>query len=630
MIKPHPSRFLWAAAMFVLLSGCGDQTEANSQGSGPAALNSQSQAVKLAVMATNDFIPDVATNAGKIGLPEPLAARIMERLTASKRFTVLERTALRRVINEQRFGQKPGTTDLDRVLDKAVNDMEKISGGTLLVSGALAIHNDVKKDFKDLGSALGADYIVYAKLESVKANSQSTALPYSSSGKRIEQNTVNARLYLRVINVAEGRVAGAASVNTQLSETLLQGMPARQLDQHDVYDAVSKDAFNKILDIIFPARIVSTEPFVINRGSNDSVYVGDTYSVEREGKDVTDETGIKLGRLRNQVGEVSIAQVQETLSVVELVSGEAKQQDLVLSLSTHDQAGPSRTGAELGSNKEGQKRQTGKATLIIGKIAVSAGGNTGLMHATSTDELTNDLMVKLTQTNRFDILERQQVDQVLDEKVFNALTQGEDISARLRTLTAADYLIHVSVNDLYVKHESNTIAALGETVTKHFVHGESTLRIVDVHTGKVIAADKVGLKRLLGKSLSKSEISNIALDKFSTSLVSEIVDQIYPIKVMAVTGDTLYLNRGLDGGLTSGDKYNVYRQGEALIDPDTGLQFGNAETKVATVSLLDVEQARSTAQIIKGSGIQKGDILKKIKAPSKPKKTVRKVKKPNF
>ncbi len=53
------------------------------------------------------------------------------------------------------------------------------------------------------------------------------------------------------------------------------------------------------------------------------------------------------------------------------------------------------------------------------------------------------------------------------------------------------------------------------------------------------------------------------------------------------------------------------RPGQDLIDPDTGISFGSAETKVAELKLDNVETSRAKASVVFGADVKKGDILRK-------------------
>ena len=902
------NRFVLLCCISLLASGCDSSTAKAGFADGKGL-------ARLALIGAEDFVPD-RTGVKTGGLPDELVARISERLTQSQRFAMLERTALRRVVLEQRFGQERGESDIDRLLDKAVDDLEDISAGTLYVAGSIAGGNDVLKDFQDLGTAADADYIVYAKLEKLERSVSSTAVPYSQSGKTVTANEADARLYLRVIEVSSGRIVGSASLRTKQSETSYQGAKPTQ-DQFSIYDEVGRLAAGKIIDMVFPARIVSVDPLVINRGANDGAQANDIYAVIHEGKEIKDANGVVLGKIKSETGKVKISQVQGALSVVSLVEGNAQSNDLVelsipgaslaptqrtakvsmkqgaarqagqlprvalglvktgstartgqnasehmslftdtiisrlaqtkrfqmidrqevdqlldeqlaqamaenrpmpsamgtlegadylvygsvASFSVEDKVtqlpGSKRvfkgkvghvegnmrivdarsgdilesrkisvaeklesgvkgkrmaalladayaeqvvltlmeavypikvaavtadgtvyinrgndgglydgevlqafrpgaavidpdTGVQLGVTEEllgdvtvtsvedarakgrassalqvgdllkrsrqnknmrastAQRMQPaarsgsnlsstspvkGKATLAVGKVLLNRSGNNELLAGNAIDRVTNDLIVKLSHTRRFELMERQQVDQIIDEKAFTAGAQGGDIEASLAQLEGADYLVHGSIDDFYINTKTETIAALGTKQTRKTGVVEASLRIVDVHTGKVIAADRVRINHKMDSNTDRRQVVNNLIDRLTSQMVNEVVGRLYPIKVLGITADgTVFINRGGDSGISRGDQYLVMRPGEALIDPDTGVEFGSAEMRVGQLEVTEVEDGRSRAVVVSGDDVRKGDILREDRAAqaASTKRVVRKVSKPGF
>jgi hypothetical protein len=236
---------------------------------------------------------------------------------------------------------------------------------------------------------------------------------------------------LRAVSTAKGIVIGAASINTRISESLLYGQKSQQ-DSYAVYDKIGLEAAQKIIDMVYPARIVSAEPLVLNRGSNDGVNVGDVYEVKREGKVIKDANGVELGRVESSVGSVKLVQVQDTISVLQVVSGNVAQNDLaVLKQQASGQAATSNR-AKIGSQKSAGQAKPQKATLAVGQIHIGRTGNVSGLN--NIDRVTDDLVVKLSNTRRFQLLERSEVDQVIQEKMFDHAVGSQDIMASLKQL----------------------------------------------------------------------------------------------------------------------------------------------------------------------------------------------------
>ena len=47
--------------------------------------------------------------------------------------------------------------------------------------------------------------------------------------------------------------------------------------------------------------------------------------------------------------------------------------------------------------------------------------------------------------------------------------------------------------------------------------------------------------------------------------------------------------------------FTVYRKGESLIDPETGIELGVGKTKIADISVVEVEPKFSKAKVLSSS-----------------------------
>lgn len=281
----------------------------------------------VAVLGLNDFLPDRVINDPK-GLPDDLAARVIEHLTRSNRFEVLERNALRKVVLEQRFGQNPKQTFLDRMLDAAIEQLPEVSGDTARAVGGWANYNDLVKDYQDLGTAVGADYLVFAVLEKAREKRNMLDLPYSS--RKIAQNVRDARVRLRIIDVETGKILAADSFRLR-ERAFNTTREESERDGYSLLDDLGLITAREVLDVISPAEIVSEDPLVINRGRNDGYQEGEVLTVMRAGKAIQDSTGVELEPIMTPVGKIRIAKVQDLIAIVEPLEGEAKKGDRVRS-----------------------------------------------------------------------------------------------------------------------------------------------------------------------------------------------------------------------------------------------------------------------------------------------------------
>jgi curli biogenesis system outer membrane secretion channel CsgG len=602
------NRLFSLTALCFLLSACGDSASAAAPGNQPGSR------ATIAVMGASDFVPD--RNARKasstVGLPDVLSSRIIEHLTNSKRFAPVERTALRRVVLEQRFGQNLANTYLDATLDKAISAMAEVDASTVAVTGGLANYNDLVKDFQDLGSAVGADYIVVGNLEKLTRSSRTTEVPFTK-GHTSTANLADARLQIRVIDVVNGLVLGATSVRTQVSEAVFEGRQS-DTDEYSFYDHLGQLASTKILDITYPAKIVSIEPFVISRGSMDGTNIGDVFSVSREGKEITDGSGQVIARLKSPVGSVKAVAVQETVTVVEVIGAAQLQIDDLVVTDTST-AAANTTVAKAESLVALQRGGGALPRLAVGFVKSGSTARTGAKADDHIPIFTDTLISRLTQTKRFQLIDRQEVDQLLDEQLAQALAENRDMPSAMGTLKGADYVALGNIDASSFTSETKTIQLPGSSrsfqETTWYVSGN--MRIVDARSGDILESRKISIAEKPSQDMNKKRIATLLADAYSEQVVLMLMNAIYPIKVAAVgTDQTLYVNRGTDGGLSNGETLQAFRPGREIRDPDTGISLGYEEQDLGTVTLTEVEDARSKARAEVGTALQTGDILKRM------------------
>lgn len=572
----------------------------------------------IGVVATSDFIPDRTNNlkSQELGLPDVLADRIIEHLSKSKRFSVVERAALRRVVLEKRFGKDLTNTYLDRTLDKAIDAMEAVEGSTVGTTGSLADNNDIVKDFQDLGSAVGADYIVLGKLEKLNRTTEETAIPFSSDGRTVRRNTTDARLRLRMIDVKSGTVLGVVSLRTKVPESLFDGKLS-DTDEFTFYDHLGQIAASKVLDTVFPAQIVSVKPLVISRGLNDGTKEGDVYIVKREGKEIKDRSGIIIAKLKSDIGRVEVVTPQETVSIVKSVAGNDFNQGDLVYLEVESSGLPTivATAAKipLTGRTDGQIGSSKLPRLAVGMVKSGSTDAKGNEAEKNTPIFTDTIISRLTQTKRFQLIDRQEVDQLLTEQLAQALAENRDMPSAMGTLKGADYIVYGSLASFSIEEKTTQLPGSSRSFTSKVGHVEGNMRIVDARSGDIMASRKISVVKKIDDTAEGARKVTALADAFAEQVVMLLMNSVYPIKVAAVADDgTIYINRGADGGLNLDEVLDVFRPGKPIIDPDTGVQLGVEEKVIGQLKITEVEDARSKGiTTMEGVAITTGDILKR-------------------
>ena len=206
----------------------------------------------------------------------------------------------------------------------------------------------------------------------------------------------------------------------------------------------------------------------------------------------------------------------------------------------------------------------------------------------------------LTQTRRFTMLDR----------AFNAETTAElnrlnlDNASvgdfgRFQQLLVTDYMVIGTVK-MYPSPAAVYNPYTGTTRVQDGPFLEVSYRVILAPTsqlkwaGTVIIpysacrTDSIGAALSSGMSVAAQEVSH------------EIINNIYPMRVTAKTTFELVLNQG-GVNVREGTMYDVFRQGEVIIDVTSGEPLGAPEEKIATIQITRSDPKMSYATVAEGT-----------------------------
>jgi len=233
----------------------------------------------------------------------------------------------------------------------------------------------------------------------------------------------------------------------------------------------------------------------------------------------------------------------------------------------------------------------------------------------STRLLSSDLMTYLVKTNKFNVVERSRMKDILTEQEFSESGYISPESAvKMGQLTGADYFVMGKIEMLKAGIEHKKIPYT-DTVRSLYV-GKMivNVRIVDSRGGKIVAADKFTVEhedRNPKGELTAAEFLEALKEKTVKEIVNGVVVGVFPLEIIKVTGNTVYINRGSGVDFEVGDHLSVLAQGEELIDPGSGESLGSAEEEVGVVEVTSIQKKFSKAKIISGErSIKKGALVR--------------------
>lgn len=295
-------------------------------------------------------------------------------------------------------------------------------------------------------------------------------------------------------------------------------------------------------------------------------------------------------------------------------------------------------------------RQAEKATLAVMPFGFSRGFQTVIRGQQGTrlnltrqvidNEFSNELIGFLTKSRKFTMLERQNIDKIIDE---NNLTYSEWVKPgeeqRIGKLLLADYLVIGSINRLEFIVKAIPLKLTGRTEYRYIMTFKLQFRVVKVSSGQIVYADTL-IKKLtstdvrreipasIRKDWTMGDYKDLLFKKTTVEAGNAILESVFPVKIAAISGKNVTLNRGKGAGITVGTTYKVYAQGKAVVDPDTGDVLGSSETEVGIIQISSVLPKFSKGLIVKQEGeIKVGSICRPLKkadaseAPAYPRAT---------
>lgn len=251
-----------------------------------------------------------------------------------------------------------------------------------------------------------------------------------------------------------------------------------------------------------------------------------------------------------------------------------------------------------------------KNAIVITENFIATGTVEG-----QTKLLSSELITFLVNTRKFDVIERDHINSVLKEQEFNASGMVDTQHAiELGKLIGTDYLIMGRIEVIRAERKTKEIPY--SDYVKHSTSGDMiiNMRIIETLTGKIVSAKKVKTHKVLGGKQSGEVFFDEMKEMAVRQLVVEVVDGVFPIKVVGSAGGSVFLNRGEGAAnFTVGQQLDVYQVGEELIDPDTGESIGKMETKIAEIIISSIQAKKSVAKIsnLSGTEVPVGSVCRK-------------------
>jgi len=244
------------------------------------------------------------------------------------------------------------------------------------------------------------------------------------------------------------------------------------------------------------------------------------------------------------------------------------------------------------------------------------------------------LVTSLVKTGKYTVLERTQIAKIMEEqKLGQTGAVTPESAAKVGQLLGVELAIMGSVTEFgYSKKEVGGAlkkVGFGVGVKSQKATVAVDVRFVNTTTGEIMSAESVREEESSkGISLdtqkfdfdNQSQFDESIVGKATRKAIDKMVGLIdgassnvsFSAKIIKADGQ-IFINVGAAAGVKVGDVYTVYRKGEDLTDPDTGLSLGATESKIGRIKVVDNNIGNgkaSSCEAIEGSGFQRNDLVK--------------------
>ena len=252
-----------------------------------------------------------------------------------------------------------------------------------------------------------------------------------------------------------------------------------------------------------------------------------------------------------------------------------------------------------------------RATVAVLPVRNAAG-----IEANVADAMTEMLITALAKSGKFEIVERQEIERIVQEQNLSSTDLIDpSTAAQIGKMKGADYLLMAAVTEAGAKSDSVGLGSISIQQQKAILGLD--VRFVDSASGSTKLAETFREERKaggLGGLPISFDVSHDIGAEMARSLVDRIAQMVlmaaYPPQVVKSDDNGVILNYG-NSLFKVGDILEVFTQGEELKDPATGQSLGMSEIRTGRLVIASVTEKVSTGTLVEGTA-NAGCICRKI------------------
>jgi hypothetical protein len=207
-----------------------------------------------------------------------------------------------------------------------------------------------------------------------------------------------------------------------------------------------------------------------------------------------------------------------------------------------------------------------------------------------------------------------------EEQAFSSSGASAGNAAHEGELLASDYVvIPTLINFKFGRQHKDMPNLKGKYFRTDYGRLEVQTEVLDSSSGQSVGSylleDSFSTKEAIVNGKGGAPDQSHFLDMANTvgqHFADHLISAVFPMKVIGISNGQIYINRGAEGGLAKGDVLDVFRVGDALVDPDTGQSLGVIEDRLGKLKIVELKPKVAIAEPVSLTGeVAKLDIVRK-------------------
>lgn len=224
-------------------------------------------------------------------------------------------------------------------------------------------------------------------------------------------------------------------------------------------------------------------------------------------------------------------------------------------------------------------------------------------------QLRNALVNSFTDSGRLRVLDRDFSADVAGERAISASSLQPQEQVRVGRQQGADLVLVGDIESFQLGRPGRSYYGAQFNTLEPVVRVQ--YRLLETATGGVLRAGTFTYQESPGALRSKLRDADIDPDReperigeflypdVARALTGEVLDALYPVRVLSVAGEQVYVTQG-SGRLAVGQQLSAHQLQGEMQDPDTGLPIRLETPALATLRIASVQHGYAVAELMDG------------------------------